>query len=188
MDEKNLVKQILTGDENAFLLMIRQNKERVLNVCYRFVQNNEDAEDIAQEVFIEVYKSIKKFNFKSKLSTWIYKITINKCIDFLRIKKRKEHISDFISIFSKEFHYISRILQSSENPQKNLESEEANMIIIKALKQLPENQRIALTLIKLDNLSYKETSEIMELSIGAVEALMIRAKKNLKKYLEKTYV
>ncbi len=188
MDEINLVEQILAGDENAFFLMIRQNKERVLNVCYRFVQNYEDAEDIAQEVFIEVYKSIKKFNFKSKLSTWIYRITINKCIDFLRAKKRKEHISDFISIFSKEFINIGRKLQSSENPQKDFESEEFNIIIIKALKQLPENQRIALTLIKLDNLSYKETSDIMELSLGAVEALMIRAKKNLKKILEKAYV
>ena len=89
MDEKEFIKKLVAGNQVAFDQLIDAYQQKVFGTCISFIPNKEDAEDVAQEVFLEVFKSISKFKSNAKLSTWIYKITTNKCLDFIRKKKRK---------------------------------------------------------------------------------------------------
>ena len=91
MDEKQLVDNLIRGDENSFRYMVNQHRQTVVNVCFRIMLNTEDAEDIAQEVFVEVFFSIKKFRGSSKLSTWIHRIAVSKCLDEIKKRSRKKY-------------------------------------------------------------------------------------------------
>ena len=99
MEEKNLIKNLKLKDEVAFKYLVENYKEFVFNTCISIIQNIDDSDDISQEVFIQVYKSIKNFKGKSSLSTWIYKITVSKCFEYLRFKKRKKRFSLIINLF-----------------------------------------------------------------------------------------
>lgn len=184
MLEHELIESLKRGDETAFQKLVSDYQDRVYNTALGIVQNAEDAEDVAQEVFIQVYRSIAQFKGESKLSTWLYRITTTRSLDHLRSKKSK-----------KRFGLIQRLWQSDDEPGFDIPSfnhpgiqlekkEEANKLF-QAISQLPENQKIAFTLHKLEGLSYQEVSEIMKNSVPAVESLMHRARINLKKILEK---
>ena len=188
MDEKELIDKLKKSDSQAFKIFINANKNKVFNVCYRFLNNFSDAEDAAQETFIEVFNSISRFNSKSSLNTWIYRIAVNKSIDALRKKSRRNKLAGFISIFSDDFKKKENTLFSDINPSTELETAETKQKVLDSINKLPENQRIALILIKLDGQSYKEAAAIMDITLPAVESLMIRAKNNLKKILEKENV
>lgn len=158
----------------------------VYNTALGIVQNAEDAEDIAQETFVQVYQSIGSFKGESKFSTWLYRITIAKALDHERKKKRKKRFAFVKSIFGEEsqivvnppdFHHPGVVLDKKENAA----------VLFRAIAELPENQRIAFTLHKVDGLSYQEVSEIMNTSVSSVESLMHRAKTNLRKRLEDYY-
>lgn len=185
MNEKELIERLIAGEERAFRYFIKIHKGKILNTCFKFLNNYEDAEDAAQETLIEIFKSISKFNQNSNLSTWTYRIAVNKSIDMIRTKKRRDKIAGFISIFSLEFKNHKQKLHSPDNPQKQIEKNENQELLNQALAKLPENQRIAITLIKLQDMTYKEASEVMDVTVQAVESLMIRAKNNLKKIIDK---
>jgi len=158
----------------------------VYNTAIGILQNAEDAEDVAQEVFVQVYESIRSFKAESKFSTWLYRITVSKALDHLRRKKRK-----------KRFAYVQSLIGANnqtiiEKPDFNhpgikLDNKERAALLFKAIGQLPENQKIAFTLHKLEGLSYQEISEVMKTSVSSVESLMHRAKNNLKKWLTRHY-
>ena len=153
-----------------------------------FVPNKEDAEDIAQEVFVEVFKSIKKFKGKSKLSTWIYRITTNKCLEFIRKKNSKKRFAFMQSIFGNEIPFDkTNYFTEYNHPGVLLENKEKSATLFKAINQLPESQKAVFTLHKVDGKSYNEISEITEKSVSSVESLMFRAKKNLQQQLEYYY-
>ncbi len=177
MEEKQLVDNLIRGDENSFRLMVNQYRQTVVNVCYRIMLNTEDAEDIAQEVFIEVFFSIKKFRGFSKLSTWIHRIAVSKCLDEIKKRSRKKRIAMFgkTTGLDEVVHWLSgndfadsRIIQSEELEKLNI-----------ALNKLPENQRIALALSKIEGLSNTEISEILEKSVSSIDSMVFRAKQNL---------
>lgn len=158
----------------------------VFNTAIGIVQNAEDAEDISQEVFVQVYNSISSFKGDSKFSTWLYRITITKSLDHERRKKRKKRFAFVKSIFGEEsevvvnppdFHHPGVVMDQKENAAA----------LFKAIDKLPENQKIAFTLHKVEGLSYQEVSEVMKTTVSSVESLMHRAKNNLKKNLEEYY-
>lgn len=186
MDEHELIAKILNKDETAFKLFINIYKERVMNTCYKLILNYHDSEEISQDVFIEIYYSLNKFKLNSKLNTWVYRITVNKCIDFIRKKKSKKRLAKIVSFFSPEFDIYKNSLADEKLSDTDLESNELNHFILKAIDKLPENQKIALTLSKIEDLSIKGISEIMGISDSAVESLIQRAKVSLKKYLIKS--
>ena len=177
MDEKQLVENLIRGDENSFRYMVNQHRQTVVNVCYRIMLNTEDAEDIAQEVFVEVFFSIKKFRGSSKLSTWIHRIAVSKCLDEIKKRSRKKRIATFgkSTGLDEVVHWLSgndfadsRIIHSEELEKLNI-----------ALNKLPENQRIALALSKIEGLSNTEISEILEKSVSSIDSMVFRAKQNL---------
>jgi RNA polymerase sigma-70 factor, ECF subfamily len=187
MIEDNLIENLKNRDHNSFKALVDEHQRKVLNTCYRFVNNREDAEDLSQEVFLEVYKSIPGFRGDSKLSTWIYRIAVTKSLDYLRKQKRKKRFGIVKNIFSNETGEMEKNITSGTNPGKQAEEEDRIRILNEALDKLPENQRAAFTLSKYQEMSYAEIAEILKTSTSAVDALIQRAKNNLKKRLYNYY-
>ena len=176
------------GDHIDFKELVFEHQDRVLNTCYRFVHNREDAEDVAQEVFMEVHRSIGDFRGESRLSTWIYRIAVTKSLDFIRKKKRKKRFGQIIPLFGgedkKEFQLAA---EDTQNPEMTLEQKERQQTLKQAVDSLSENQRISVTLSKYEGFSYKEIAEIMDTSVSSVESLIFRGMQNLKKKLTQYY-
>ena len=187
MSEENLVNNIKNKDLKSFKILVDEYQKKVLNTCNRFVNNREDAEDLTQEVFIEVYRSISGFRGDSKLSTWIYRIAVTKSLDFLRKRKRKKRFGIMKSISGEERLQEELKATDTSDPGTQAENQDRIKILNEALEKLPENQRVAFTLSKYDELSYQEIAEILETTIPAVESLIHRAKNNLKKRLYNYY-
>ena len=187
MDESELINEVKAGKAAAFKTLVEQYQDRVINTCYGFVRDKEDARDVAQDVFIEIYQSLENFREEAKLSTWIYRISVTKSLDFLRRKNRKKRMGQFKRLFSID-DMAERLAQpSGSNPDINVEKMERDRILQQAIDRLPENQKIAITLSKYEGFSNKEISEIMNTSISSVESLIHRAKVNLKKKLYRHY-
>lgn len=184
MQEQELVKKLKHGDQQAFNILVEEYKDRVYNACLGFLHNRHDAEDVAQEVFIEVYESIDSFREEAALSTWLYRISVNKSLELIRKRKRKKRWAFFRSMLNADEdpdQYEDR--EYFDHPGVALEQKERTELLMKAIDSLPENQRTALTLHKFEGLKYKEIADVMKTSLSAVESLIFRAKRNLEKYL-----
>ncbi len=166
-----------------FKTLVETYQEKVRNTCFRFLNNIEDAEDVSQEVFIQVYESIDRFRDEAKLSTWIYRIAVNKSLDLIRRKKRKKRFAVLTSLFGSGEDNKELEPPALGNPQKSLEDKEHKKILNWAVSNLPDNQKTAITLSKYEGFSNKEIAEIMNISLSALEALIHRAKQNLRKQL-----
>ena len=158
----------------------------VYNTAIGIVQHAEDAEDVAQEVFVQVYQSIHGFKGNSKFSTWLYRITISKAMDHERRKKRKKRFALVRSLFGEDNEQVVDAPEFN-HPGVLFDRKEKAAILFKAMQGLPENQRVAFVLNKVEGLSYQEISEVMETSVSAVESLLHRAKTNLRKVLKDFY-
>ena len=146
------------------------------------VHSTEDAEDLAQEVFIEVYLKFSQFREESTLKTWIYRIAVNKCLEYLRKKNAQKRKGAHLDLVD---NLISPV--GFDHPGVRMENRELARILFSAIAKLPENQRIAFTLHKVERLSHEEISAILEKSIASVESLIHRAKQNLKVSLKSYY-
>lgn len=185
MEEKELIQKLTANNQEAFKYVIDTYGDRVHNTVLSIVQSNEDAEDLSQEVFIEVHNSISKFKGDSQLYTWIYRIAVTKSLELLRKRKTKKRFAFVTSIFSNEEHELE--ISDFHHPGIEAENSERSKILFAAINKLAENQRIAFTLSQVENLSYKEISEVMNVSVSSVESLIFRAKSNLKKLLRTYY-
>lgn len=186
MNETQLIQQLQQGDRQAFTTMVQAYQHMVYNTVLGIVQQVQEAEDVAQEVFVQAYLSVQNFRGDSKMSTWLYRIAITKALDCERKKKAKKRfnlVKNVLGIGEKEEEQVVDF----HHPGVQLDNKEQAAILFKAMKQLPENQRIAFTLIKVEGLNYDETSAIMQTTVKAVEALMHRAKENLRKSLRNYY-
>ncbi len=183
MEEKNLIKNLKEGDENAFKFLVENYKGFIFNTSLPIIQNTEEADDLTQEVFIQVYKSINGFKGNSSLSTWIYRITVSKCFEYLRFKKRKKRFSQIINLFREDGTTID--IPQFDHPGVQLEKKEDARLLFEAIESLNEEQKTAYILKNIQGLSYKKISKVMDKSTSSIESLIFRAKKNLKKYLEK---
>lgn len=186
MSDSEIINRIKTGDKNAFGEVVKKHQGMIINTCYGFVMRKEDAEDIAQNVFIEAYKGIENFRENSKISTWLYRIAVNKSIDFLRKEKRVKRFGQFTNIFDGNQHSL-KITESNNNPYEKIVSKERLSVLNAAINKLPKNQNIAFRLSKFDDLPGKEISEIMNLSLSSVESLLHRAKIKLREILYDYY-
>lgn len=187
MIEELFISQLKDGDSSAFRELVELFKDRVFNTSIGILLNVEDAEDITQEVFVEVFQSIHQFKGESKLSTWIYRITVVKSLEFLRAKKRKKRFAFVQSLFGNESIVPEIDTPHFNHPGIQLENKERVGILFLAIEKLPENQKTAFVLHKIEDLSYKEIAEVMKISVSSVESLMFRAKQNLKKLLSDYY-
>ncbi len=188
MDEREFLEALKAQKQEAYAKLLDEYQKLVFNTCLSFVPNSQDAEDIAQEVFVEVYSSIKRFKGNSKLSTWIYRIAMNKSLEFIRKKNAKKRFG-FMQSITGTFISLDRTTYFTEfdHPGVQLERKEQQETLFNAIDKLPEAQKVVFTLHKIDGLSYKEVSEITKKSISSVESLLFRARKNLKQILAAYY-
>jgi RNA polymerase sigma-70 factor (ECF subfamily) len=190
MTDQELIQQVTeNNDHSAFALLVDRYQKLVVNTCRGFVNSYADAEDLAQDVFIELFESLPDFRHESKLSTWIYRIAVNKSLNFVRKRKRESFFDSITSLFgsSEGKNGNSNIDFSSNEADTEIKSKELRIELKRAINGLPENQKIAFILNKYQDLSYKEVAEVMEISLSSVESLLFRAKGNLQKSLSNFY-
>jgi RNA polymerase sigma-70 factor (ECF subfamily) len=183
VSEDILVERLKQGDQTAFKYIVDTYQNMVYNTCLSIVKSEEDAEDLAQEVFVQVYQSVHSFKGESKFSTWLYRIATTKSLDHERKKKRKKRFGFVKSIFGEDAQ-VEINPPDFNHPGVVLDKKERAAILFKAVDKLPDNQRVAFILSKVEGRSYQEISEIMGTTISAIESLLHRAKNNLRKILE----
>ena len=181
----NLIKGIINKNEDSFRQLVEIYKHYILNICFHFLNNRHDAEDLTQEVFIEIYYSASKFRQESKLSTWIYRIAVNKSLNYLRSRKKYDWIDKLESLYDDNTAVVPA--EKSDEGENQFMDNERNDLLYTAIDSLPLNQRTAFTLHKFDDMSHKDIAAIMEVSVSAVESLIHRAKQNLQSKLYKYY-
>ncbi len=168
-----------------FHSIYKQYNVMVYNLALHYLQNIEDAEEITQDVFMQIYNSLETFNEKSSLKTWIYRIAVNKSLDFLKHKKSAKRF--FIFGKKSEEDWELKHISTFEHPGIALEQKENAAVLFAVINELTENQKTAFILSKLDGLSNPEITEVMKMSISAVESLIFRAKKALQQKLENKF-
>jgi RNA polymerase sigma factor (sigma-70 family) len=181
--DSEYIKRLKNSEEEAFKALVNAFSEKVLNLCYGFVRNTEDANDLSQEVFLEAYFSIKNFREESSISTWIHKIAVNKSLDFIKKQKRQKRAGNVLSLSGTETEDRELIIPDNHTPDTIYQEKERIQILKEAMDSLPESQRTVLNLSSIELFSYEEISEITGKSKSSVESLIFRAKKNLEKYL-----
>ncbi len=183
MTEEELLLGLRNGEEPAFKELVILFQDKVFNTALGLLQHHTEAEDIAQEVFIQVYRSIGQFKGDSLLSTWIYRITVTRALDHLRSKKRKKRFGFLSSLFGDDNKPVYEP-EDFNHPGVQKERKEDAALLFKMIDQLPENQRTAFILNKVEELSYREIAGILNSSESAVDSLLQRAKQNLRKKLK----
>lgn len=173
------------GNQKAFSNLLDAYSGMVYNLSLNLLQNEKDAEDATQDVFTSVYLTIQQFKGDAKLSTWIYRITINKCQETIRSRSRKKRFGFMTTLDQAE--NLSQFHANFNHPGIELENKERASILFHALNQLPDNQKIAFQLHKIEGVPYDEIAQIMETSLSSVESLLFRARQNLKKLLSDYY-
>lgn len=169
----------MTPQEELFKNLVAEHQEMVINTCYRFVFNREDAEDLAQDVFVEVFRSLEQFREEAKLSTWIYRIAVTKSLDHLRRLKRKKRFSSLKRIIGVTDPTEEIAAPLTDNPAEALAGSEQAAILQNALLSLPDSQKTAFLLSKQEGYSNQEIADLLKTTVSAVESLVHRAKKNL---------
>lgn len=187
LEAQDFIQKLKSGDEESFGILVDRFQTRVYNTCLGFVFKQEDAEDLTQEVFLEVYRSIHNFEARAQLSTWIYRISVTKSLEFLRTWKRKKRAGKLLSLIGLQASGFDLKGDRLDHPGIRIENQELAKRLYGAIDSLPENQRTAFTLCKIDGRSYEEVAEIMQMSISSIESLLFRSRKNLKANLEKFY-
>jgi len=171
-------------NETQFRVVYDDYKQLVYNLALNYVQHAEDAQDITQEVFVKIYQHYEKHDpATASLKTWIYRVTINHCLDFIRSKKSKKRFGFISSLFKSETNEPVSEAMHFDHPGIAAEDKEELQQLLLCINDLPENQKTALILVKIEDRSQKEVAEIMNTSVKAVESLLQRAKQSLAKKL-----
>jgi RNA polymerase sigma-70 factor (ECF subfamily) len=186
LEENQFIALLKNGDSAAYTRLVSLYSDRVYNTALGLLQNVEDAEDIAQEAFVQIFQGIANFKGESALSTWIYKITVTKSLELIRKRQAKKRFAIFDTLFGVENTAVSKNIPFY-HPGVQLENKERGAILFEAINQLPEKQKTAFVLAKTEDLSYAEIAMVMELSVASVESLLFRAKQNLQKLLGDYY-
>ena len=171
-DDFSLIKRFIEGDDSTFRLLVQRHQEKVSNIIYLTLSQSDVVDDLAQEVFITVHKNLKNFRFESQFTTWLYRITVNKCKDYLRKKNVRK--------------IFVPIKEADEKPEytSSTETDDITNIVKEAIAKLPYKLRIPLLLKDIEGFSYQEIAETMNVEMGTVKSRIFRAREGLKKILQ----
>jgi len=183
-DEHSLIIAMRSGDKTAFSLIVKKYQSSVIRICRGYVGSVEDAEDIAQDVFVELYRSAAGFRGDASISTWIYRIAINRSINYLRDNRRKFRVYRSSDSAGEKALVNSQTDLPVDSEVINSDHREALHL---AIESLPDNQKKVFVLNKYDDLSYRDIADILKISHSAVESLLFRAKQNLQNSLAEYY-
>lgn len=178
MDERELIARLQKRDEAAFEELIRQYEKKVYSLCFRMCGNSEDAEEAAQDAFLALWRGIDRFRQESSLSTWIYRLATNACIDTLRRRKKQ---SGSVSLDDEEL-FVDAV-DTSPQPQETVEHRETQKLLQEGLSALPEEYRKVLILREIEGLSYTEIAESASIELGTVKSRISRGRSLLRNFL-----
>ena len=170
-DDFAVIKRFIDGDKSAFQILVKRHKEKVRNIAYITMNNSAMVDDIAQEVFINVYRNLKHFRFDSQFTTWLYRITVNRCKDYIR----KMNVR-------KIFSPLDEGTDVTEFPAP-VEQSDVSKIVMDAISELPVKLRIPLVLKDIEGFSYQEISETMKCEMGTVKSRIFRGRERLREIL-----
>ncbi|MEM4658310.1 MAG: sigma-70 family RNA polymerase sigma factor [Candidatus Methanosuratincola sp.] len=175
LSDLDLILRVQSGDDSAFTELMRRHFKGVVNYIYRFTHNPQNSEDLAQDVFLRVYRSLDKYKPQAKFSTWLYRIATNVCISSLKSSGKNSDTSlDEVSENS-QIHIDER----ADNAVDLIYRQEISKAVFKALSGLPERERIAVILCKYEEMPYEEAAEVIGCSVGAVKAYVHRGRMKL---------
>jgi RNA polymerase sigma-70 factor (ECF subfamily) len=185
LSDEELMARIAGSDAQAFEILVRRHQQGILNLIYRSIGDRIQAEDVAQDVFLRVWRAAEDYTPKAKFTTWVYRIAVNLCLDTLKSAHQKQsfvhpHVNSDHPDENEELLFRHG---SALSPEELLIDAEESRRIFAVLQGLPNNQRLAVVLKKFDGLAYDEISRILGCSKSAVESLLVRAKKTLRKRL-----
>ena len=178
MNESELIQAARGGDEAAFEQLVRLHEKKIYNLCLRMCGDCEDAAEAAQDTFLALWRGLDSFREEAALSTWLYRLASNACIDLLRRNKRTV---DGVSLDDEEQHF--EISDRAPTPEQHVERQETQKLVGEALAALPPDYRQVLVLRELHQLSYAEISEVTALELGTVKSRINRARALLRNYL-----
>lgn len=182
LNDTQLIEALLQGERQAVQQFIDTYKSRVYNTVLGLVQSAEDAEELAQDVFLKALNTLSSFEGKAQISTWLYRIAINTSLDHIKKKQRKKRFAFLVTINNDDNSAVPQ-LPHFVHPEWQLENKELGQSLFKAINQLAEKQKTALILNKVEGLSYEQTAQVMDTTVSSVESLLFRARQNLKKIL-----
>ena len=183
MQDDALIRRAAQRDERAFEQLMLLHQKAVYNICYRMAGNAEDALDLSQEVFLKLWRTLEQYQFDAAFSTWLYRMTQNACIDFLRRQKRQQHASLTVSDDEAAGKELS-VPDPAPLPEDRVIFNEKQEAIRTAMNALPSDFREILELRVVRNLPYEQIAQIMGLPVGTVKSRLARARLQLKKRLE----
>jgi RNA polymerase sigma-70 factor (ECF subfamily) len=186
-DDGDLIRSFLEGKKEAFDDLVMRHQDRIFNLCYRFLGDYHEANDVAQEIFIRVYRSIGTFRFQSRFSTWLYRVAVNACRN--RIKSMDYRFKKMMRSFHGKDNPVKdnlmlEIPDETASPSLILESKESAVLIQKAMNALPGDKKTVVILRDVQGLSYEEIASITGFAMGTVKSKLARARAELKKKLE----
>ncbi|WP_295350460.1 RNA polymerase sigma factor RpoE [uncultured Succinivibrio sp.] len=182
--DEAIVKRVQQGDVSAYNILVIKYQHKVAQIISKFVGNSADVSDVAQEAFIKAYKAINNFRGESSFYTWLYRIVVNAAKTYLESNsKRKNHID----VDSEEFQSIDSqgVLTSRESPDKIIESQELQQVILSAMNELPEELRQAIMLREVDGMSYEDMADLLQIPIGTVRSRIFRARQFIEEKMSK---
>jgi len=171
-DDYSIIRQFVDGDKSSFQILVKRHKEKVRNIIYITKNSSALVDDIAQDVFITVYRNLKHFRFESQFTTWLYRITVNRCKDYLR-KMNVRKIFSPIEEGSEVSEYSSPV-----------ENNDISRIVMDAISKLPVKLRMPLILKDIEGFSYQEISETLNCEMGTVKSRIFRGREKLKEILQ----
>ena len=177
-DDNELVKQVCMGETQLFRLLIERHQQHIFNLCYRMLQQFEEADDATQDTFLKAYRSLKQFRGDARLKTWLCRIARNECLNRLR----HENMASLDQQLTTDYSF--QIADSTPSPLELIEQRETQSIVHEAINKLPHQYRLVITLFHLNGLSYEEISQVMEIPMGTVKTYIFRARELLKSKLQ----
>lgn len=182
MTEQELVDRARAGDQSAFEQLVVEHQNKVYSLAFRMVNHREEAADLAQESFLKAWQALPTFQGESSFGTWIYRLTTNLCIDYIRRQKRRQEIQPVASLDDPDSG-LGEPADWKQDPQHHVERKELRRALNRALQELPDHQRQILVMRELSGLSYQEIVQALDLDLGTVKSRIARARKNLQKIL-----
>ena len=182
MTDQELAARARAGDQDAFERLVLDNQNKVYSLAVRLVGDREEAADLAQEAFLKAWQGLAAFQGESSFATWIYRLTTNVCIDYLRRKKRRQEVERAVSLDDEDSGWAEPA-DAGQDPQRKLEEAERGRALARGLERLPEHQRQVLVMRELSGLSYQEIGAATGLDLGTVKSRIARARLALRKIL-----
>ena len=174
-EERELVRLCQTGTESAFEELVKRNQQRMFALVGGILHRREDVEDVVQQVFLKAYVSIKRFDQRAAFSTWLYKIAVNECWDYLRKKKVRPLVYES-DLSEEQVSRLDGIVSADRPPQGSSERAEVKELLEKMLEKLPEQDRQLLVLKEMEGFSVQELAEILDLNVNTVKVRLFRAR------------